>query len=256
LQKVHRQNAYPIRHRGIRNVLAEDQLHKLEGAARRKTFTAGEIVFMEGDITTHSFIVVSGALKLTKIHPDGERHVIGLMFPDDLLCGIFKSQQSCSAEAATDLELCAIPHEMLSSLTAEAPGLERVLFRAALSELEGGHDWILLLRGCSAYQRVAGFLRLVAKRGQQNESGGVHFSLPLSRAEIASFLGITIETVSRQMTLMKKRAIIELPASRDSREVIVPNVALLAAHAEREQLGGSSAGAFGHPAGAYSMEAA
>jgi hypothetical protein len=57
------------------------------------------------------------------------------------------------------------------------------------------------------------------------------------------------------MTLMKKRAIIELPVSRDSREVIVPNLALLAAHAEREPLGGN-AGAFGHPAGAYSMEAA
>lgn len=255
LQKVHRQNAYPIKHRGIRTVLTEDQLRKLEGAARRKTFKAGEIIFMEGDITTHSFIVVSGALKLTKVHPDGERHVIGLMFPDDLLCGMFKSHQTCSAEAATDLELCAMPLESLSSLTAEAPGLERVLFRAALSELEGGHDWILLLRGCSAYQRVAGFLRLLAKRGQQDDSGSVRFTLPLSRAEIASFLGITIETVSRQMTLLKKRAIIELPVSRDSREVIVPNLALLAAHAEREQLGGS-AGDFAHPTGAYSMEAA
>ena len=255
MQKVHGHNACPIRHRGIRTVLTEDQLRKLEGAARRKTFKAGEVIYMEGDITTHSFIVVSGALKLTKVHPDGERHVIGLMFPDDLLCGMFKSHQTCSAEAATDLELCAIPLEILSSLTAEAPGLERVLFRAALSELEGGHDWILLLRGCSAYQRVAGFLRLLAKRGQQSELGGVHFTLPLSRAEIASFLGITIETVSRQMTLMRKRGVIELPVSRDSREVIVPNLALMAAHAEHEQPAGSS-GAFGHPAGDYSMEAA
>jgi CRP/FNR family transcriptional regulator, anaerobic regulatory protein len=255
LQKVHSHNACPIRHRGIRTVLTEDQLCRIEGCARRKFFKAGEIIFMEGDITTHSFIVLSGVLKLTKIHPDGERHVIGLTFPEDLLCGMFKSHQTCSAEAATDLELCAIPLETLSSLTADAPGLERVLFRAALSELEGGHDWILLLRGCSAYQRVAGFLRLLARRGQQDESGSVRFTLPLSRAEIASFLGITIETVSRQMTQMKKQGVIELPASRDSRDVIVPKLALLAAHAEREQVG-SGAAASGGQAGAYSMEAA
>ncbi len=253
MQKLHGHNAYPIRHRGIRTVLSEDQLRKLESAARRKTFRAGELIFMEGDVTTHSFIVVAGALKLTKMHPDGERHVIGLMFQDDLLCGMFKPNQTCSAEAATDLELCAIPLEALSSLTSEAPGLERVLFRGALSELEGGHDWIMLLRGCSAYQRVAGFLRLVAKRGQQDEGGCIRFSLPLSRAEIASFLGITIETVSRQMTLMKKRGVIELPVSRDSREVIVPNLVLLSAHAEREL---SANGTAGFGGSAYSMEAA
>jgi len=255
LQKVHGYNAYPIRHRGIRSVLTEDQLRKLEGVARRKSFRAGEIIFMEGDITTHSYIVLSGALKLTKVHPDGERHITSLMFPEDLLCGTFKSHQTCSAEAASDVELCAIPLEILSNLCAEAPGLERVLFRAALSELEAGHDWIMLLRGCSAYQRVAGFLRLLAKRGQQDDAGCVRFTLPLSRAEIAGFLGITIETVSRQMTLMRKRTVIELPVSRDNREVLVPNLALLTAHAEREP-SGNGAGLFGGHAGAYSMEAA
>ena len=66
MQKVHGHNAYPIRHRGIRSVLTEDQLRKLEGAARRKTFRAGELVFMEGDITTHTFIVLSGALSSQK----------------------------------------------------------------------------------------------------------------------------------------------------------------------------------------------
>ena len=178
------------------------------------------------------------------------------MFQDALLCGMFKPQQTCSAEAATDLELCAIPLEVLTGMTAEAPGLERVLFRGALAELETGHDWVMLLRGCSAYQRVAGFLRLLAKRGQQNEAGATQFSLPLSRAEIASFLGITIETVSRQMTLLRKRSVIELPVSRDSREVIVPNLTLLNAHAERDAAASGVAG-FGGGAGGYSsMEAA
>ncbi len=226
-------------------MLTDEQLRKLEGASRRKSFKAGEPIFNEGDRTTHSFIVTSGALKLTKLHPDGERHVIGLMFPDDLLCGTFKPNYTCSAEAATDLVLCAMPLDTVIGLFDEAPKLERVLFRAALCELEASHDWMLLLRGCSAYQRVAGFLRLLAKRAQpgsrsagREHAAGVRFTLPLSRAEIAGFLGITIETVSRQMTLMKKTAVIELPSSHDNREVIVRNLALLSAHAERDFSGG------------------
>jgi len=243
-------SACHVRHRSIRSALTDEQLRKLEWASRRKAFVAGESIFNEGDKTTHSFIVISGALKLTKIHPDGERHVIGLMFPDDLLCETFKPRHTCSAEAATDLVLCAMPLETVLNLCDEAPAFERVLFRAALNELEASHDWMLLLRGCSAYQRVAGFLRLLSKRAQPSKDGArqegpvrVRFTLPLSRAEIAGFLGITIETVSRQMTLMRKNAVIELPASRDSREVVVPNLALLAAHAERDFSGGGRSSA-------------
>ena len=182
MQKVKTYNAYPIRHQGIRSVLNEDQMRKVEAVARRKSFKSGELIFMEGDITTHSYIVLSGALKLTKVHPDGERHITGLMFPEDLLCGLFKSHQTCSAEAATDVELCANPLEILSSLCAEAGAGTRLVPRG-LERAESRDDWILLLRGCSAYQRVAGFLRLVAKRGQQDQTGGVRFTLPLSRAE-------------------------------------------------------------------------
>jgi len=236
VQNDHRRKPSPITHGGIRAALTQEQLIKLGTASCRRSFKAGEAIFTEGDNTTHSFIVLSGALKLTKIHPDGERHIIGLMFPDDLLCGAFKHRQTCSAEAATDLELCAMPQEAVLTLFGEAPDFERLLFRAAVSELESCRDWTLLLRGCSAYQRVTGFLRMLAKRiqpransGQHDGAAPLHFTLPLSRAEIAGFLGITIETVSRQLTLMKKQAVIELPCSRDSREVIVPNVWLLAA---------------------------
>jgi Cyclic nucleotide-binding domain len=164
LQNLCGHNTDPVRHRGIRSVLSEEQWCKLENCARRKTFRAGEIVFVEDDIPTHSFIVLSGVLKLTKIHPDGERYVTGLMFRNDLLCGMFKSHQTCSAEAATDLELCAIPLQILSNLAAEAPALEQVLFRAALSELVEraiAHFKGLAKRGGKlAGQRVCGVIAM------------------------------------------------------------------------------------------------
>jgi CRP/FNR family transcriptional regulator, anaerobic regulatory protein len=125
-----------------------------------------------------------------------------------------------------------IPPDALSHLLKSTPQIERALFRASSIELEARHDWTFLLRGCSSYQRLALFLWLLAMRAQpqsnstrQNKVVTVQLSLPLSREEIAGFLDITIETVSRQMTLMKKRGIIEVQGSR---EVIIPNIGLLA----------------------------
>ena len=229
----------PLAHRGIRSALTGKQLSKLKSASGQESFQAGELIFKEGDRPAHSFIMISGVLKLTKIHADGERHIVALMFPGDLLCGTFKPRQTCSAEAATDLKVCAMPLETIQDLLDEAPKFERVLLQAAMHQLEACQEWMLLLRGCPAYQRVAGFLYLLAKRAQPRidfaQLGGtvpLRFILPLSRAEIAGFLGITIETVCRQMTLMKKHAVIELPPCRDNREVIVPDLRFLAAHAK------------------------
>lgn len=236
---MHKYDAPAVRHRGIRAVLTQAQLRELERASQRISYKADEPIFREGDETAYSFIVVSGTLKLTKMHPDGECRVIALMFADDLLCGTFKARQTHSAAAATDLELCAIPHEILSSLCSREPKLQRVLFQAALNELEAGHDWMLLLRGCPAYRRVAGFLQVLASRAQpqpveQDGAVRVRLTLPLSRDEIAGFLDITRETVSRQMTLMRNRGVIEFPVSRVGRKVIVPDLALLIAHAQSD----------------------
>lgn len=228
----------PIAHRGIRSALTGRQLSKLESASGQESFQAGELIFKEGDRPAHYFIVISGVLKLTKIDPDGERHIVALMFPGDLLCGTFQPRQTCSAEAATDLKVCAMALETIQDLLDEAPKFERVLLQAATHQLEACQEWMLLLRGCPAYQRVAGFLYLLGKRAQpridfaqQHGAVPLRFTLPLSRAEIASFLGITVETVSRQMTLMRKHAVIELPPCRDYREVIVSDIWLLAEHA-------------------------
>jgi CRP/FNR family transcriptional regulator len=189
--------------------------------------------------------VTSGVLKLSKIHPDNRRYTVALLFSGDLLSGAFRPRQTCTVEAATKLELCVIPLEALFKLFKEAPELERALFRASVRELEACQDWALLLRGCSAYLRVAGLLLRLATRAQlsANPAPGngapVCFPLPLSRGEIAGLLGITIETLSRQMTLMKKARVIEISGSRD---VTVPDVALLAAQAASDASGGDISG--------------
>jgi CRP/FNR family transcriptional regulator, anaerobic regulatory protein len=242
----------------IRSALTGEQLRRLEAASCLKFLRAGELIFKEGDQATHSAIVTSGVIKLSKAHPNNERYIIGLMFSGDLLGGTLRLRRTFSAEAATDLELYATPLEACRELFREAPELERALFQVSLMELENRHDWMFLLRGCSANQRVARFLLLLAKRAQPladsvhgNELEPVHLPLPLTRGEIAGFLGLTIETVSRQMTSLKKRGVIELSGSR---EVIVPNIGLLGAHAVSGAAAQCVAGAEHDCSGSYHSE--
>ena len=156
---------------------------------------------------------------------------MGLMFPGDLLCGMFKAQQSCTAEAVTDLEVLEIPHDAFQGLFGEVPKLERVLFLAALYELEACRDWMLFIRGSTAYQRLAGFLQLLARQAvlaegkEKSNAGSARFTLPLPRREIGCVLDMTMETVSRQMALMRRRSVIELEGPRG---VIIPDVSALA----------------------------
>jgi CRP/FNR family transcriptional regulator len=209
-----------IAHDGIRSALTDGQLRRLEAASRQRSLKAGEFLFKEGDKTTHTFAVTSGTIKLSKIHPNNKGYVIALMFPGDLLCGACKPHQMCSAEAATVLELCAVPLEAYWRLFEEAGELERALFRASLSEFKACQEWMLLLRRSTAYERIAHFLLLLAK-GTLSDflPGPACLRLPLSRGEIAGLLDLTIETVSRQLSLMQKRGLIEFSGSR---EVIIP----------------------------------
>lgn len=219
-------------HEGIRAALTDPQLIRLEESSRRVCLKTGELVFREGDKTSHTFSVISGVLKLTKAHCNNQSLISGLMFPGNSLFDVFKPRHTSTAEAATDIELCKTPLEAYWRLFGEASELERALFRACISDLEARQDWLLSLRGCSAYRRVASFLLLLAKHAETGahrmDPVPVRFWLPLSRGEMADFLDLTLETVSRQLSLLKKRRIIEC---RSKNEVIVSNIALLAAHA-------------------------
>jgi CRP/FNR family transcriptional regulator len=149
---------------------------------------------------------------------------------------MLKQRHVCSAEAATGAELCIFPRDVFLRWVAERAELRRELLKAAFSELDECREWTAVLRQRSSYQRVASFLRLMTQRtpragiptsASANTDGTrrARFLLPLARQEIAAFLGITEESVSRQMTLLKKRAVIELVSSR---EVIVCDMQKLA----------------------------
>jgi CRP/FNR family transcriptional regulator, anaerobic regulatory protein len=221
-----------IRHKAICDALSEEEIKALNRISRRRVVHAGQTILGEGDPNTIFGNIVSGVVKLTKTLDDGRQHIIGLLFASDFLGRAFRQDNPYYAEAATDVELCVFPAGGFEKLLPEHPGLEHRLFEFTLSELDACQEWMLLLARKKAEERVASFLLMIAKRvpGMENRDGrqGIHFQLPLSRSEISDCLGLTIETVSRQMTRLKTKGVIELI---NYREVFIPDVAALQAAA-------------------------
>jgi CRP/FNR family transcriptional regulator len=110
------------------------------------------------------------------------------------------------------------------------PGLEHRLFENTLDELDGARDWMLLLGRKTAQEKVASLLLMIAKRAPDigcrhtPDMNFARFTLPLTRADLADYLGLTLETVSRQITRMKSNGVIELV---ENREIVVPDIGAL-----------------------------
>ncbi len=209
-----------IRHRAICGSLSGDDLMRINKIARQKNYRAGETIFFENDEVNYLGNVVSGVVKLGKLLPDGRQQIVGLQFASDFLGRAFKGGASCHAEAATDVELCIFPRKPFEALLTEIHDLEDRLFANTLDELDAARDWLVLLGRQSAREKVARFLLMIARRipnigcGTHESIDAIRFNLPLSRADIADFLGLTIETVSRQITRLKTDGLIEVEQNR------------------------------------------
>jgi CRP/FNR family transcriptional regulator, anaerobic regulatory protein len=205
------------RHRGICGALAPDQLLILAKQTTRRTLPPGTSLLSDADeIRTYSNIL-AGVAKLTKTLPDGRQQIVGLQFAPDLIGRPFKTESAIDAEAATDLSICAFPKAALDRMIKDTPELEHRLLQQALNELDEARSWMVTLGRKTAAEKVASFLWLIATHADpESKTAGksLTFDLPLTRADIADFLGLTIETVSRQMTKLRKENVITIENNR------------------------------------------
>ncbi|PXA99371.1 transcriptional regulator [Nostoc sp. 3335mG] len=199
------------RHQGICGALTPDQLVTLSRHTRRVHREAGQELMADAMPITSYANVLRGIIKLTKVLEDGRQQVVGLQFAPDLLGRPFASESRVTAEAASDVQLCMIPKAPLESMMRESNALEHRIMMQALRELDEARDWMVTLGRKTASEKVASFLYLIATHIDPAEKEAIAtFDLPLSRADIADFLGLTIETVSRQMTRLKADKVIEV----------------------------------------------
>jgi len=199
------------RHQGICGAMTSEQLLAISKHTRRVKREPGEEIMADAMPIASYANVLKGVVKLTKVLEDGRQQVVGLQFAPDLLGRPFASESRVTAETASDVELCLIPKPALEALMREGGPIEHRIMMQALRELDEARDWMVTLGRKTASEKVASFLYLIATHIDPTEEAALAtFDLPLSRADIADFLGLTIETVSRQMSKLKADKVIEI----------------------------------------------
>lgn len=211
------------RHKGMCGVLAPEQLVELARSTHKARHEPGtELVGDSTEIRSYAN-VMRGVVKLSKVLEDGRQQIVGLQFAPDFLGRLFGEENATAAEAATSVDLCVIPKPALEKLIERTPSLEHRLMQQTLRELDEAREWMVTLGRKTAAEKVASFLYLIASHADpaREEEGPVRFELPLTRADIGDFLGLTIETVSRQMTKLRQAGVIVVT---NNRFVEVPDI--------------------------------
>jgi CRP/FNR family transcriptional regulator, anaerobic regulatory protein len=167
---------------------------------------AGEMIFMEGDTADSVFEVVRGMLRLHKLLPDGRRQVTGFLCAGHLIGLAPEGSWVYTAEAITDVTLCRYRRPGFERLIDTVPGLARRVLTVTSHELRVAQDQMLLLGRKTAAERVASFLLLMAE--QQGGEHAEEINIPMGRTDIADYLGLTVETVCRTLTQLKRNGLI------------------------------------------------
>jgi CRP/FNR family transcriptional regulator len=203
------------RRKGVCGALEAPQLARLGRHSIRREVAPGTELLAAGEQADSYANILSGVVKLYKLMSDGRRQLVGLQFAPDFLGRPFADRGEVTAEAANLVRICSFPRSVLEAVIRESPGLERRLHEQALRELDEARDWMMTLGRKSAAEKVASFLRLVGRHVDPSPDGyATQFEIPLERADIADFLGLTIETVSRQLTLLRKAGVIDIVRNR------------------------------------------
>ena len=216
------------RHGGICGALSEENLVELSRHTKRSAHSKDTPLHSLEAEDGHLANILGGVVKLTKILPDGRQQIVGLQFAPDFLGRPFGSESSIVAEAATDVRLCQFPRSVVERIIRDSPDMEHRLHQQILRELDEAREWMLTLGRKNAQEKVASFLVMIATHIDPERDAvvdSISIDLPLKRADIADFLGLTIETVSRQITNLRKKGVIEV---NERKSILITNLDRLA----------------------------
>lgn len=200
-----------VRERALCGVLDADDLASYRRLGWTLRLKRGQTIFHEGDPATRVFTVTGGTVKLYTLLPDGRRQVTGFMFPGDFLGISLDEEHAVSAEALDDVQLCWFPRNRFGEFVDQHPVMERQLYCLAAHELAAARQQMVLLGRKTALERVATFFIQLLERSERVGAGGKGcFDLPMGRSDIADYLGLTKETVSRVLGQLRDLRMIRL----------------------------------------------
>jgi CRP/FNR family transcriptional regulator len=213
-----------IRHRAVCARCEPDELMRLDGIKYYRSFEAGQTVVWAGDRMDFVASVVTGVATLTQTLEDGRTQMVGLLLPSDFVGRPGRDLAPYNVTATTDLMMCCFRKKPFESLLATTPHVAQRLLEMTLDELDAAREWMLLLGRKTAREKIASLLSIIARRDAslnlRPTRGTMTFDLSLTREAMADYLGLTLETVSRQMSALKRDGVIELEGKR---RVVIPD---------------------------------
>ncbi len=201
----------PIRHRAVCSRCEGSDLIALESMKTYRSFEAGAPILWRGDELSYVATVVQGVATLGKTMEDGRTQMVGLLLPSDFIGRPGRKEIEFDVVAATDVTLCCFEQASFEHLLATTPHLAQRMIEIVLDELDAARDWMLLLGRKTAKEKIATFILMLVRRQSIDGIDGKQpaLALPLIREEIADYLGLTLETVSRQFSALKSAGVLE-----------------------------------------------
>jgi CRP/FNR family transcriptional regulator len=211
------------------NAVPASDLARLAAAATVLEAAPGKVFIEEGEPAGYFCNITAGTARIFKLLPDGRRQITGFVGMGHFLGLAVSDTFAFSAEAIDTVRYCRFPRARLRTLLADFPALEKRLLEVAQDELVAAQEQMLLLGRKTALERLASFLLAQSRQGSPCQHARARFHLPMPRGDIADYLGLTIETVSRTMTRLRSLNLIDLPTPA---EVVIRDAAGLRRLAE------------------------
>jgi len=186
------------------------EIRELQRLANPVHFRPGKTIFSEGELAESAFGLSQGVVRLYKLLPDGRRHVLAFALPGDFLGMPLTDRHTFSADAIGEVSLCRFSRSELTKFIQSSPNVMRLMVEFASRELDMAQDQLLLLGNGSAEEKVAIFLVSWRNRLTRMAVRSETVPLPMRRQDIADYLGLKLETVSRTLARLEQKNVIRL----------------------------------------------
>ena len=224
LEMPHECSDCPIRHRAVCARCEADELEMLDRIKYYRRFQAGQTVIWSGDRMDFVGSVVTGIATLTQTMEDGRRQMVGLLLPSDFVGRPGRASAAYDVVATTDIVMCCFRKKPFEEMMARTPHIAQRLLEMTLDELDAAREWMLVLGRKTAREKIASLIAIIARRdatiGMADRRRPLVVDLPLTREAMADYLGLTLETVSRQVSALKRDGVISLEGKR---RVVIPD---------------------------------
>jgi CRP/FNR family transcriptional regulator, anaerobic regulatory protein len=218
---------YCARKAPIFSILENEQLEEVMSSIIRRKYKKGQIVFFEGDVSDKFYIINGGKIKIFKYTKEGKEQILYILSEGDFigyLSLLKKGKFDFNAEALEDVNVCMLTKDDFDKIVKKTPEI-------SLKILENLHDRLISLENLvqtlstkDIEARIAGILKNFAKEFGREEAEGIVIEMPLSREEMANYIGVTRETMSRKLSSMEDDGLIELIGNK---KIVIKDLQLL-----------------------------